>query len=774
MPNSTGELSKRGEPTAAAHMRGLLELAQLVRSGSGLSELLAAVARVVSETLGFATVVINLYRPETDEYEVKAVHGNERAREILLGNVTHADTWRPQLDPRFLRRGAFFIPEASIEWDDRVAVYTPQIAPSDIDDGSAWLADDALFVTLDGTDGRRLGVIAVDEPESGRRPDDQLLDFLTAVAAHAAQAIESSYQLAQLERALARHRAMIETSLDAVLGIDSRGRILEFNPAAERTFGYPSDDVIGCEFAELLIPSEDRQAHRRALQEAFEDHQQAPFERRIETTAQRADGTRLPVELSVTLVHGSDEDEPVMYCFVRDISERRRGEEQLAYLAYHDPLTGLPNRVLVEEQLDLALARARRSDTAVALLFIDLDDFKTVNDRLGHAAGDQLLTAVASRLRGVLRDTDVLARQGGDEFLVLIADLDNAPAHAAEAVGAKLHEALTEPFVIAGAELRIAASIGVSVYPDDAADTEALLRHADAAMYRAKGAGGGQVAFHRTADAILSRRASISQQLRRAIEGSELELHYQPIWTLRGARVIAGVEALLRWRDPERGLLRPDAFMTLAEHSAAGDELVGWIVQTACRDAKGWREVGLAPRIGLNVSARQLLASSFATRLIAALAAEELDPAAFTVEMTESAWTIDAADVRAELAELRAAGVTLAIDDFGAGFSSLSRLHELELDAVKLDRRLLAGIPGDGTAVAITRAIVELARACDAAIIAEGVESEEQIAFLTAAGIEFAQGYLFGQPLRAADITPLLSRRLLSAPVAREAGRAAC
>ncbi|MGO9821366.1 MAG: putative bifunctional diguanylate cyclase/phosphodiesterase [Solirubrobacteraceae bacterium] len=766
MPHSTGELSKRGEPTAAAHVRGLLELAQLVRSGSGLSELLAAVARVVSETLGFATVVINLYRPETDEYEVKSVHGNERARAILLGNVTHADTWRPQLDPRFLRRGAFFIPEASIEWGDEVAVYTPRIEPTGIDDGSAWLADDALFVTLDGTDGRRLGVIAVDEPESGRRPDDQLLDFLTAVAAHAAQAIESSYQLAQLEGALARHRAIIETSLDAVLGLDSHGRILEFNAAAERTFGYISGEVIGREFAELLIPAEDRAARRLALQQAFDQPEENPFELRVEAIAQRADGSRLPVELSVTLVHGSDEDESVMYCFARDISERRRGEEQLAYLAYHDPLTGLPNRVLVEEQLDLALARARRGDAAVALLFIDLDDFKTVNDRLGHAAGDQLLTAVATRLRGVLRDTDVLARQGGDEFLVVIADLEDEPAHAAEAVGAKLHEALSEPFAVAGAELRITASIGVSVYPDHAADTEALLRHADAAMYRAKGAGGGQMAFHRTGDTILARRASISQQIRRAIMRSEFELHYQPIWSLRGARGIAGIEALLRWRDPDRGLLKPDAFMTLAEHSAAGDQLVEWIVQTACREASGWREAGLSPQISLNVSSHQLLTSSFATRLMASLAAEELEPSSFMVEMTESAWNVDATAVRAELAKLQVAGVTLAIDDFGAGFSSLSRLHELELDAVKLDRRLLAGIPGDGTAVAVTRAIVELARACDAAIIAEGVESEDQITFLIAAGIDLAQGYLFGQPLRADEITPLLTRRLLSGSVA--------
>ena len=221
----------------------------------------------------------------------------------------------------------------------------------------------------------------------------------------------------------------------------------------------------------------------------------------------RADGSKLPVELSLTLVEGSEKASAVVYGFVRDISERRRGEEQLAYLAYHDPLTGLPNRILIEQQLDLALARARRADGAVALMFVDLDDFKDVNDRLGHAAGDQLLAAIATRLRSVLRDSDVLARHGGDEFLVLLSELEAEPALAAERVGAKLLDALREPFVIGGAELRTSASIGVSLYPGDASDTEALLRHADVAMYQAKGTGGGRLAFHEPAGRILSRRA---------------------------------------------------------------------------------------------------------------------------------------------------------------------------------------------------------------------------------------------------------------------------
>ncbi len=496
---ATRERSRSGELTAAAHLRGLLEVAQLVRGESGLAELLPAVARVVSETLGFETVVINLYRPEAREYEVMTVHGNERARSILLGNITPAETWEPQLDPRFLRRGAFFVPAEELDWDDEaVASYTPQLAAAPDGDPDAWLADDALFVTLDATDGRRLGVISVDEPIGGRRPDDQLIDVLTAVAAHAAAAIESSHHVAQLQVASARHRAVIAASLDAVIAVDSSGRILEFNPAAERTFGYSAGEAVGCDSAQLLLCAEDRDSYREGLARAFATSDATQGDRRAELMAVRADGSCLPVELSLTLVEASRGSEPIIYAFVRDISERRRGEEHLTYLAYHDQLTGLPNRILIEEQLDLAIARARRTGRTVALMFLDLDDFKAVNDRLGHSVGDLLLAAVATRLRGVLRDTDVLARRGGDEFLILLSDLDGDPVKAAKAVGVKLHEALRERFVVPGAELRTSASIGVSLCPADATDTEALLRHADAAMYRAKRAGGGQLAFPAT------------------------------------------------------------------------------------------------------------------------------------------------------------------------------------------------------------------------------------------------------------------------------------
>jgi EAL domain-containing protein (putative c-di-GMP-specific phosphodiesterase class I) len=253
----------------------------------------------------------------------------------------------------------------------------------------------------------------------------------------------------------------------------------------------------------------------------------------------------------------------------------------------------------------------------------------------------------------------------------------------------------------------------------------------------------------------------VSAQLRRAITGSELELHYQPVWTLAPERGITGVEALLRWRHPDRGLLRPESFIALAEHSAVGDDLVEWVLREACQDALTWRNDGLAPRLSLNVSSHQLLTSDFGARFRRALGDYDLDPGRFTIELAESAWSVDAADTRAALADLRAAGAALAIDDFGAGFSSLSRLRQLDVDVIKLDRSLLNGVPGDGTAAAILRAIVDLAQVCDAVVVAEGVESEAQATWLADNRVKFAQGFLFGHPQAARELTPMLTQSLL-------------
>jgi diguanylate cyclase (GGDEF)-like protein/PAS domain S-box-containing protein len=750
----------RQQTAATAHLRGLLDLARQVRLEPALPEVFAAVAGTISQTLGFRTVAVNLYRPETDDYEVITVYGNERARETLLHSVTSAASWAPLLDPRFRRAGVYFIPEGALDWSEQPASYIPDLSPP-ADDEHAWRPDDALFAPLEGSAGGRYGIISVDEPESGRRPDDQELQVLSAFGAHAALAIESSRHVIELGAALARHRAVIESSLDGVIAIDGSGRILEFNAAAERTFGFSAEDVVGRELAEVLVPPDSRRGHRRALRRAIDRDDWRLLGRRIETTALRADGSTVPVELALTVVRGSEDEEPIVYGFVRDISERRRGEEQLAYLAYHDPLTGLPNRIVVEQQLDLALARARRTRGSVVMMFVDLDDFKEVNDRLGHAAGDRLLAAVATRLRGVLRDSDLLARQGGDEFLVLLTDLIDDPGPAAESVAGKLLGALREPFVVAGVELLTGASIGVSIYPRDAADTESLLRHADVAMYQAKTAGGGRLAFHQSSPSTPSRRVSIATQLRRAIARSELELHYQPICRVAAPQGISGVEALIRWRHPERGLLAPQAFIAAAEHSAAGDELVEWTLREACAQVLEWDQMGLHPQVSVNVSPQQLLARGFAARVVEQIGRHGLPANRFMIELTESAWTVDAAETLAVTADLRVGGVCLAIDDFGAGYTSLSRFRELDFDVVKLDRRLLVDVPADQTAIAVLRAILDLAHACGASIIAQGIESNEQLDYLAAGEIFLAQGFLLGAPLPPAELTPLLSERLI-------------
>ena len=758
----------RGERAgeAVAPLRGLLDLVRLTRGQPTMLETLTAVAATVSESLGFATVVMNVYRPESDDYEVVAVQGADNARDLLMGRVTGADTWLPYLNPRFHRHGVFWVPAGAVELDPAdVTWYRPEIHVDGPVNETHWDSEDALFAPLEGAGGRRYGIISVDEPASGLRPDDDQLGLLGALAANASLAIESARQVAALQTALARNRAVVNSTLEAVIAADLDDRVVEFNPAAERTFGYRAADVLGRNGAELFVPPAARDQYRRNAARVRAEPNSSLLNRRIETTAMRSDGSEFRVELTVARVDGGDDQGPLFYSFVRDIEERLRSQEQLAHLAYHDALTGLPNRSMVEQQLDLSLARARRSDEAVALMFVDLDDFKEVNDRLGHAAGDRLLTAVSNRLRSVLRDSDILARQGGDEFLVLLSDLGDGAATAAEQVGIKLLDTLREPFVIAGTEVRTGASIGISLYPDDAADTEGLLRHADAAMYRAKGAGGGRFVFHQRSEKVGSRPASIAAQLRRAVQYGELELHYQPIWRFGRPHELALFEGLVRWRHPDRGLLAPESFINLADQSTAGDEMMAWVMGEACAQLRSWESAGEAPMVAINISSHQLLAPGFADRLRGQLRGCGLSPSSLALELTESAWTVDAAGALEVVDELRAIGFGVALDDFGAGYSSLSRLTGLAFDAIKIDGRLLHGVPEDPQAMRLFAAVVELAAVCGADIVAEGIETDAQLEVLLASGITHGQGYHLGGPMEATDATALLARSAVRRPM---------
>ena len=437
-----------------------------------------------------------------------------------------------------------------------------------------------------------------------------------------------------------------------------------------------------------------------------------------------------------------------------------RAAARLAHLAYHDPLTGLPNRAGLAERLQTALATADGGGR-LALLSIDLDGFKLVNDGLGHAAGDELLCQVARRLEAVRRPTDLVARHGGDEF-VMLAELEAGAdaAAAAAAIGRRIGERMEAPFTVADAEFRVGASVGGAIYPDDAGDAETLHRHADWAMYQAKESGGGFSAF-RDGQADPLGRMSMAAALRRGLLDGALHLEYQPIYSLP-SRALVGVEALSRWNDPTRGRVTPDVFIPVAEKTGVINALGDWVLQQVCRDALAWEALGLSPNFGINVSPRQLQRPGFAADFAATVADHGLDPRRFILELTESAWSLEASRTMPVLQELTDAGFALALDDFGAGYSSLSRLRRLPVKVIKIDRSFMPDLPEDPQAVAIVEAILALANACHCDVVCEGVETEAQIEFLSEREVRLVQGFGLARPKPMAAVTALLARQLVA------------
>ena len=713
--------------------------------------------------------------------------------------------------------------------------------------------------------------------------------------------------------------AIVESALDCVVIMDHRGRIVEFNPAAERTFGYARREAVGGELAELLLPAALRDRHRQGLRRYLTTGEATVMDRRLELVATRSDGEEFPVELTITripdvepalfagyirdltdrrraerglaaqhavagaLAESSspdeaiarllpalgrsmgwevgagwlvDEEREVLRCKgvwqeptvadsgfraasvtlliprgsgplgrVWDTSEiatsddtahepgyhraevaqrmgldhallvpirsgdrvvgvlefygrrrnplddglldtlttvgsqigeflrRRRAEHRLAHQALHDGLTGLANRDLLLDRLRHALDRAAREDTSVAVLFMDLDDFKLVNDSLGHQVGDRLLIAVADRLRKTLRTSDTvsrpgtaLARLGGDEFVLvcegMVSDAD------AIRVAERIREDLARPFMIDGHELAVSASIGVAHAHEKDADSDTLLRDADAAMYRAKERGRGlyQV-FDEALRMRVLERVGGESELRRAIERDELRLHYQPIVAVEDGTLRA-FEALIRWEHPERGLVAPAEFIPLAEQTSLIHPIGRWVIAEACRQAARWRRqaAGAPVRVSVNLSTRQLADRQLVATVDSALRQSATEPHCLTLEMTESLLMEEGESSIEMLQQLRGLGVGLALDDFGTGYSSLSYLRRFPLDALKLDRSFVSELD-TGAASAIIAAVVDMSRALGMSVIAEGVETPEQLDTLRGLGCPLAQGFYFARPM---------------------------
>ncbi|HZV55962.1 MAG TPA: EAL domain-containing protein [Rhodocyclaceae bacterium] len=550
------------------------------------------------------------------------------------------------------------------------------------------------------------------------------------------------------QETLRLHARIFENSEEGILITDAEQRILTVNRAFCRIMDYAPEEVLG-HTATMFRSAR----HPKAFYDAIARDLGDIGNWRGEIWNRRKDGGELPVWESISVVRDRNGKITNYFAILTDITERKHAEERIHHLAYYDALTGLPNRSLLYKLVDQALAEARRNGMHGALLFVDLNRFKPINDTLGHGIGDLLLQQVASRLRGALRNEDVVARLGGDEFVIALFDISKRE-HAG-IVAQKVLAALDKPFHANAHELNIGAAIGISVYPQDGFDTETLLRLADIAMYRAKGTGDGYAFYSREMNQRALDRLKIEAGLRRALLDNELFLHYQPKVEIASGRIV-GAEVLVRWRHPEQGIIPPGEFIPVAEETGLVVQIGTWVLDAACAQASIWHAAGLPPfKIAVNLSAREF-APALSQRVFDVLNRHHLPPSWLELEITEGMLARSTEPVIRMMDELARLGIGLSLDDFGTGFSSLSYLKRFPIDTLKIDRSFITGVPDDANDCAIAGAIVSMAKQLRHRVIAEGVETAGQLAFLKELGCDEVQGYLFSPPVDASSFEAML------------------
>jgi diguanylate cyclase (GGDEF)-like protein/PAS domain S-box-containing protein len=551
-----------------------------------------------------------------------------------------------------------------------------------------------------------------------------------------------------------RFRSLVHNSADVSMVVDGSGRIAYESDTVERVLGYPSSERVG-QPAFAAVQAGDRPSATRLVAEVLK----APGnEASTELRMLHADGSARWIEVVLRNLA----DDPAVNGVVvnyRDVTTRRTLEDELRHQAFHDSLTGLANRALFLDRLQHAMARQRGFATPLAVLFIDIDDFKTINDSLGHGEGDALLVAVAQRLRDVLRSSDTIARMGGDEFAILVED--SLEADAAMEVARRLLAALEAPFGHGTKDHFVRASVGLTVRVSSDESPEDMLRNADIAMYTAKSNGKNRIeTYQPEMHAAAMTRQALRADLERAMERNEFYLVYQPIVCLTDERP-TGVEALLRWRHPERGVVNPLEFVPLAEETGLIVKLGRWVLEEACRQVRAWDELSGVPRVtvNVNVSARQLQEPDFVAQVAEILAATRLDPKRLTLEFTESLLLRDTELTISKLHALKALGLRLSIDDFGTGYSSLSYLRRLPIDELKIDGSFIAGMASEPGQMAVVRSIVDLAETLHLETVAEGIEGEAQLQALRGLSAQMGQGFLFSKPLSAEELPRALTQR---------------
>ena len=543
------------------------------------------------------------------------------------------------------------------------------------------------------------------------------------------------------EEELQRLASIVEFSEDAIIGKNIDGVITSWNRGAEKIYGYTRDEVVGRDLSFLLPP--ERQAEIQAIMERVLSGQSIEC---LETQRLTRTGSAIDVSLSVSPIKDASGHIAGASTIARDITQRKVAEKQVQFLAYYDALTGLPNRTLLQDRLAKALASARRQKNKVALLFLDLDRFKTINDSLGHSVGDLVLQQVAERLKKWGREQDTVARVGGDEFLIVLTAVKE-PADAAVAAE-RLMDTMTAEFIAQGRSLSISCSIGIGIFPEHGTDGETLIKNADAAMYCAKENGRNNFQFFtKEMNAQAVERLMMESGLRLALAKKELFLMYQPQIEIATGR-ITGLEALLRWQHPELGLVPPDKFIRIAENSGMIMPIGEWVLRTACSQARKWQDEGfLAVPVAVNVSAVQFRQAGFCELIGRVLYETGLAPQYLELELTESLLLSNADTMFSVLQDLRAMGLKLAIDDFGTGYSSLSYLRQFPVGKLKIDRSFIRDVVVNPDDTAIATAIIGMAKSLNLKVIAEGVEEEAQMSFLRARQCDEIQGYYFSKPL---------------------------
>ncbi|MCA1720138.1 MAG: EAL domain-containing protein [Actinobacteria bacterium] len=725
-----------------------------------LERTLDAVARGVVDGLGFEVAVVNLVMPDGD-LEVVAVAGSDEARDTLMGGRGSREEW-----DRWLREctpaGDVLVDYRRQSHDDAaVPTWVPDRPVSADED--AWHPLDALIAPLTTSRSGLVGTISVDLPRDGRRPGAEQLQLLEMYAAQASVAIENASlhtalvtRDADRERIVGRLTALVTEAPVAILELDLQGQVRLWNPAAEEMFGWTADEVLG-----RLNPTVDAEGYAERMAELS----RGEVVHRAITRRARKDGTDVEVEMSSAVLRHPDGTAFGYIGAMVDVTERALLEQELRTAAYTDPLTGLANRGALRERLE--------SDARVpaALLLLDLDGFKGVNDTLGHAAGDAVLQQVGQRIRRSCRPNDLVVRLGGDEFVVLVADGEDR----VEPLAKRLLRVLSDPFSLGEREVTLGCSIGIAHPRATGPDT--ALRDADIAMYAAKAGGKGRFqVFEPPMRVAVLERAELAEDLRTALADDELSLRYHPVVDVPTQRVV-GLEALLRWNHPTRGELSPLLFVPLAEESGLINDIGEWVMREACTQLRRWHADHPEHRrltVSVNLSAVQLHVPDLVERVAQVLSDTGLPPRRLVLELTESVLVDDDRDTVSVLQRLRDLGIRLAMDDFGAGFSSLRYLKRLPFDFVKLDRGLLEGVDRDPAALALADAVLGLLSRLGLRTVAEGIETRGQLAVVEGLGCQYGQGFLFGRPLLPQDVPALLAgdggRIVVPSPRAATAG----